>query len=94
MTVVWSSAARRDLLDVLEYIAADDPDAALAVVARIEDAITLLDVHPNMGRPGRRAGTRELIVTDTPYIVPYTIAGGRIRILRIWHGARRWPGQF
>ena len=51
----------------------------------------LLPENPQIGRPGRVPGTRELIIPKTPFIVPYRLQGNAIQILRIYHGARRWP---
>ncbi|WP_296900229.1 type II toxin-antitoxin system RelE/ParE family toxin [Thiohalocapsa sp.] len=44
-----------------------------------------------MGRPGRVLDTRELMVTGTPYLVPYTVSDNEIVILRVLHGAQQWP---
>jgi toxin ParE1/3/4 len=46
---------------------------------------------PESGRPGRVPKTRELVIAGSPYFVPYRVAGDTISILRIIHGARRWP---
>jgi toxin ParE1/3/4 len=48
---------------------------------------------PNSGRLGRVPNTRELVVTGSPYFLPYRIAGEAIHILRVLHGAGRWPGK-
>ena len=77
-----------------EYIAKEDPAAAGRVVARILSAVELLKGNPAMGRPGRVPGTRELVVTETPYLVPYRVREGIVEILRVFHGARRWPKKF
>jgi len=55
---------------------------------------TLLPESPEMGRPGRVPGTRELVIPRTPCIVPYRLVGNTIQVLRIFHGARRWPETF
>tara|TARA_R110000787_G_scaffold9034_3_gene31738 strand:+ start:1251 stop:1535 length:285 start_codon:yes stop_codon:yes gene_type:complete len=89
--IVWSPEARRDLLDILDYISADDPAAAMRVLDTIEKAVSALSVHPRRGRPGRRKGTRELVLPDLPYFVPYRLHGTDIEIARILHTARRWP---
>jgi plasmid stabilization system protein ParE len=47
-----------------------------------------------MGRPGRVPGIRELVIPTTPYIVPYRVQREAIQILRVYHGARRWPDSF
>jgi plasmid stabilization system protein ParE len=49
---------------------------------------------PEIGRPGRVAGTRELVVSRTPYIAAYQVADGEIVILDVLHGAQKWPGVF
>jgi toxin ParE1/3/4 len=95
MTVVWSPEAIEDLTSLRAYIAEDDPAAAQAVVLRIIQHIEQsLPNHPQIGRPGRVAGTRELVVPKTPFIVPYRLQEHVIQILRVYHGARRWPEGF
>jgi toxin ParE1/3/4 len=60
----------------------------------IRNVETLLPNNPEMGRPGRVPGTRELVIPRTPFIVPYRLVGNTIQVLRIFHGARRWPEAF
>jgi toxin ParE1/3/4 len=92
VTPVWSPEAIADIGAIRAYIEQDDPAAARRVAMQIVDAVaTLLASHPGMGRPGRVPGTRELIVPRTPFIVPYRVRGSAIEILRVYHGARRWP---
>jgi toxin ParE1/3/4 len=77
-----------------EYIAEDNPAAAGRVVQRIFRAVNLLRENPAMGRAGRVAGTRELVVAETPYIIPYRVRGDAVEILRVFHAARKWPERF
>ena len=92
MNIVWSAEALDDLDSLYAYIAKDGPKAAretaLAVIAAIE---TLLPDNPHVGRPGRVPGTRELVVPRTQFVVPYRVQAGVLQILRVYHGARRWP---
>jgi toxin ParE1/3/4 len=83
--------ANVDLGELLAYIAADDLNAAHRVREEIRAQTSELAVHPEIGRRGRVTGTRELVVTRTPYIAAYRIVGETVTILRILHGARRWP---
>jgi len=53
--------------------------------------VGLLKKNPALGRAGRVAGTRELVVAGTPYVVPYRVRGEAVEILRVFHAARRWP---
>ena len=92
MRLFWTRLALDDLDHARAFIAAANPPAALKVVERIEGAVAALTAHPEIGRPGRLEGTRELIVVGTPFIVPYRLRGDRIEILGVIHGARRWPG--
>ena len=94
MTPVWMPRALADLASLRAYIAEQDRAAAKRVVLRIVYCVeTLLPQSPEMGRPGRIPGTRELVVTGTPFIVPYRVRGQTIQILRVYHGARRWPDR-
>jgi toxin ParE1/3/4 len=95
MTPVWSPEAIEDIVSLRAFIEQDDPAAARRVAFHIVRNIeTLLSQHPEMGRPGRVPGTRELVIPRTPFIVPYRLQGNTIQVLRIFHGARRWPDRF
>jgi toxin ParE1/3/4 len=90
MKIKWHRLARQDLRQVRAYIARDDPKAAAKVARRLREAIERLPDNPALGRPGRVIDTRELVVTGTPYLAPYTVENDEIVILRILHGARQW----
>jgi toxin ParE1/3/4 len=94
MQIKWHRKARQDLRDLRAFIADDNPQAAATVARSILQAVERLPDHPAIGRPGRVMGTRELVVTGTPYLVPYRVMGDAIVILRVLHGARRWPDRF
>lgn len=94
MRVRWLRTALANLDAEAEYIARDNPAAAARVVEAITEAVERLRQHPAMGRSGRIPGTRELVVSDTPYIVPYRVRENEVEILRIFHAARRWPTHF
>jgi toxin ParE1/3/4 len=91
MKAVWSRRAVRHLIQLRDYIAKDSEQNAAAVAGRIVKAVTLLQVHPEMGRPGRIAGTRELVVPDTPYVIPYRVHRERLELIAVFHGRRKWP---
>ena len=92
--VVWLRKALANLDEEAAYIAQDNPQVALQVVARIVQALELLKHQPGLGRPGRVPGTRELPVAKTHYLIPYRVRGKRIEILRVFHTARKPPSQW
>ena len=94
MRVKWLRTALANLHSEAEYIARSNPAAADRVVQRILNAVELLKAHPAMGRPGRVTGTRELVIPDSPYVLPYRVRGTAIEIIRVFHGARRRPKDF
>ena len=91
MKLIWSSQAVADREGIYDFIDAGSPRSAILVDDRIWNATLSLTRFPEIGRSGRIAGTRELVVQRTPYLVAYSISDDRIRILRILHGAQRWP---
>jgi toxin ParE1/3/4 len=87
----WSHFAQADRDAIFDYLEADSPQAAIAVDDRIREQVEGLAQFPEIGRPGRVEGTRELVIHRTPYIAAYRIAGDTVRILRVLHGAQQWP---
>ena len=94
MKLEWFSAALLDFNKIVDFIAADDPIAAVEQGDEIDRQVTMLLNTPDIGRPGRVTGTRELVIVRTPYIVAYRVMGQSIQIIRILHGARCWPERF
>ena len=92
--VTWHRRARQDLRHLRAQIAEDNPQAAQRVARRILQAVELLAEQPGMGRIGRVPDTREFVITGTPYIAAYQVLEDTLVILRVLHGARRWPEQF
>lgn len=90
----WTRLALADLDCAREFIAAESPRAAWATVHRIEAALKALARYPQMGRSGRVAGTRELVIPGTPFIAAYRLAKRQIEILALIHTARQWPEEF
>ena len=91
MKVVWSRRAIRHLAAVRDYIAKDSPQSAAAVAGRILKSVDLLAAQPQMGRPGRVLGTRELFIPDTWFIIPYRVRGEYLELIAVFHARQRWP---
>lgn len=91
MKIVWSHRAIRHLTALREHIARDSEQNATLVAQRILQSVDLLASHPEIGRAGRVLGTRELIVPNTPYLIPYRVRGDRLELLAVFHGRREWP---
>ena len=94
MRLRWLRKALENLDAEAAYIAGEDPAAARLVLQRILTAVRLLATQPALGRPGRVAGTRELVVPKTRYLVPYRVRGQTVEILRVFHTSRKPPGRW
>lgn len=93
MRIDWLPIAASNRNSQLAYIGERNPSAAAALGDMIEAAVSHLADHPHMGRPGRVPGTRERVVGGTPYVIAYRIEADSVVILRLLHGAQRWPEQ-
>ena len=91
MRVRWLRKALLNLDQEASYIAQDNPKAAAGFVLHLRDSALLLGEQPNLGRPGRIPGTRELVVANLPYILPYRVRNDTVEILRVFHTVREWP---
>lgn len=93
MKTQWFEDAVSDLKALRRYIAQDNPIAANRISKKILSAINLLSTQPEIGRAGRVVNTRELIISDTPYIIPYRVKNNLIEIIRVLHSSMQWPEQ-
>jgi len=91
LLVRWTKGAIKNLDEVESYIARDKPGAAVETVLKVIDAVGLLADNPSLGRPGRVAGTRELVIHGTPFIAPYRVRKNVVEVLRVFHRSRKWP---
>ena len=90
MRLIWTRLANADRQKIREYIAQDNPAAALALDELFAEKTKRLVDHPNLGRPGRVAGTRELVAHQN-YILIYDTVGDQVRLLRVLHASRQYP---
>ena len=91
MQVKWLKCALDNLNEEAEYLAQVNPQAAHVLVKHVIRSVNQLANFPNLGRAGRVFGTRELIITDFSYIIPYRVKSEVVEILRVFHTSRKWP---
>jgi len=94
MEVLWLEGALADLSEIVDHIAESNPAAAPKVAAGLHDAAARLGPHPRVGRRGRVAGTRELVVPRLPFVIVYRMRPDRIEVVRVIHGRRNWQAAF
>ncbi|MGH7316728.1 MAG: type II toxin-antitoxin system RelE/ParE family toxin [Candidatus Rokuibacteriota bacterium] len=70
------------------------PSAAAKVAAHLHHAAARLGPHSRIGRRGRVAGTRELVVPRLPFVIAYRVRPDRIEVARVIHGRRDWRAAF
>lgn len=85
MKLVWRSRAERELARQLAHLAAENPYASDRMRDRVEERVAALIQFPNAGRPSRRDGVRELVISGTPYIAVYRVRGDQVEIIRFFH---------
>ena len=86
----WTSPAADELEAAQTYYHDLNPRAARILAKRIIDAARLLREHPQVGRAGLMDGTREWVVSKTPYVLVYRQTADMIEILHVWNAARDW----
>lgn len=92
MRIRWTKPAAGDLTSICDYIGENDtPAKARRVALLIYRSISTLEKFPYRGRTGRKVGTRELVVTNLPYVGIYRLHNNVVEIMRILHGAQDWP---
>lgn len=85
--IVWSDYALDRLGDIIAYVQADNPRAAVRLATAIVKAAAGLETMPHRGRP-IALGRRELLVSG-PYLPKYIVVGDEVRILAVRHSAQR-----
>jgi toxin ParE1/3/4 len=84
-------SAKADLDAIAEYFGTRNVAATLAMLDRIVTAEDLLAIHPRIGHPGRAPGTREFVVSGTPFVLVYSVDGEMLTVLRVLHTQQQWP---
>jgi toxin ParE1/3/4 len=91
MELRWTEEAAADLEHITDYLFQNAPERAAELVRGIYNAPAALLTFPYRGRVGKKEGTRELVLASLPYVVVYQVSGEVIHIVRILHGAQKWP---
>lgn len=94
MRVEWLRSALKNLDDEAAYIAQSNPRAAANFVNALLADVAQLARFPTMGREGRLPGTREWVMSQHPYLIPYRIRQDRLQVLRIFHTSRQPPSNW
>lgn len=90
LPVVWRETARRQLAEIIAFIANDDPAAARRLKERIEAVVVPLAQYPYLYPRGRVAGTRELVAHPN-YLIVYKVTVERVEIIAVLHARRQYP---
>ena len=91
MQLRWTQEAAHDLEHIADYLFEHAPANAEDMVREIYQAPAALLQFPHRGRPGRKQGTREMVLSVRPYIVIYRLSGEVVQVVRILHAAQKWP---
>lgn len=91
MQLRWTEQAADDLEAITNYLLENAPEHAERIVRTLYNAPLSLLEFPYRGRPGRKEGTRDLVLLPLPYVIVYNVAADIIHIVRILHAAQSWP---
>ncbi|MGB6133531.1 MAG: type II toxin-antitoxin system RelE/ParE family toxin [Acidobacteriaceae bacterium] len=91
MRLRWTDSAAQDLDRIADYLFEQTPLHAERLTRAIYQAPEILLRSPRVGRAGRRDGTRELMLAPLPWILVHVVGEQSIDIVRVLHGAQRWP---
>jgi toxin ParE1/3/4 len=93
--IKWTEQATRQLDQARDYITlSNNQEVAAGITMQIVNGVQQLEAFPISGRAGRVPGTRELVISNTPFIAAYAIDKADIVVLAIYHGAQHWPESF
>ena len=84
MRTVWSRRALQHLVEIRSYIAKNHPRTERQVASRIVESVDRLAGYPHRGPSGRAVGTRELVVSGTPYVIPYRVKDDRLQLIAVF----------
>ena len=91
MRIRWTPAAGADLQNISDYLKKHHPRYRGATMRKLYGTIADLKQWPGRGRPGREAGTREILFPPTPYVAVYRLREKTIEVVRIYHAAQDRP---
>jgi len=91
MRLRWTESAADDLQKISDYLFEQTPLHAARLTRAIYHAPEILMRTPMIGRPGRKMGTRELVLAPLPWVMVYVVSDDGVDIVRVLHGAQRWP---
>ena len=91
-TLEWTEQALRQLDHAHDFISlSNSEEVAARITTQIVGTVQQLTAFPMSGRSGRVPATRELVISNTPFIAAYAIDHDRIVILAIYHAAQQRP---
>ena len=88
--VEWLPEAEADLAAIVDFIFADNPMAAIELEAHAFHSAETLAALPYLGRSGRAAGSRELIIHPN-YMIVYEVYPQKITVLAVLHTRQAYP---
>ena len=87
----WRQQAIDELVEIVAYIAEDNPDAAQELKDEIEEKAAKLPNHPKLYKPSPRVrGMREMVVRSN-YIVLYLETKTLLEVVNVFQARRQWP---
>ena len=91
MKLRWTPRAVADLEEISDYLIAVSPQAWEHLLLRVERLTEAILDFPLMGKAGLVPGTREFVLSGTPYILVFELKDDSVVILSVRDGRMRLP---
>lgn len=87
--IFWTKRALSHLEAELDYYGRINPNLAKELSLIVKDSLASISNMPGIGRPGKKIGTRELVLSKYPYVLAYRVRNDVLEILAIIHQNRK-----
>lgn len=91
MKLRWTPRAVADLEQIADYLLAVNPKSWKRLLSRLQIAIDYLLQFPHMGKAGLVEGTREFVLSGTPYILVFRLKHDVVQIVSVRDGRMQLP---
>ncbi len=91
--IKYVPSAEQDLIEIIDYVLQDDPEAAINLLNQIDESISILGYFPNRGTIPKDIRLQALnyrVIINGNYLIFYVVFDDMVEIRRVLHAKRRY----